>query len=233
MTTARDVIRQALLFAQAIDPNEEISPVEFQDGLALLNAMLDHWSVQQIQVPVVTRESFALTIGKHDYSIGPAGFLATDRPIEILDAYITDSGGSDQQLREMSRKDYGRLTTKGTNGRPRRYFFDLGVSDRNIFLDHAPGEAMTLHLASIKPMANASNITDTVEFGPGADMALFTNLAVWMAPQYGVAPPMLEKRARQALSSFSVANKKLEPLRSSIRGSKRRGGGSFADGYGQ
>src|SRR5262249_18791118 len=59
------------------------SPSELSEWLALLNAMIDGWKIENLFIVYYIRYVFALTANKKDYSVGPGLDFNMERPEKI------------------------------------------------------------------------------------------------------------------------------------------------------
>lgn len=106
-TTAADIITAAFRKAGIETP----TTTQRTDALTTLNNMVSGWTPEIIQV-AVTRESLALTAGTASYTIGPAGDLATVRPLRLENAFLRDSESLDSPLEIVAAKDYNQVADR-------------------------------------------------------------------------------------------------------------------------
>lgn len=87
-TTATDLISSAYTLIGVTQPGETPEPSLMQQGLTRLNRMLGGWSLQNLTIPAVVRQVFALTANVGVYTIGPGGNFDTPRPTSLTGAAI-------------------------------------------------------------------------------------------------------------------------------------------------
>ena len=77
-------VTRAMRSLGAIASGEAPSAAEAQDGLEILNAMVDAWRLQRLAIFFSTENEFDIVAGQQTYSIGPTGADFTQaRPITI------------------------------------------------------------------------------------------------------------------------------------------------------
>lgn len=187
--TARDLIRASLRVIGAVATGETPPAEELNDGLQALNLMLDGWFGRKTMVYAVTRESFALTVGKGSYTIGSGGDFDTVRPVRIESALLRDTSNIDHQVKVYSREEYNRVSSKTAQGRPTELYFHPAYPAATVYLDSVPSAAYTLHLDSWKPFTKFTGLDTEVTLPPAYERALKFNLAVETAPEYGASIP--------------------------------------------
>lgn len=205
-TSALDIITGAAKLIGVVFKSEALDSDEANDGLILLNDMLDVWSNDDLVTTAYTLESFNLT-GASSYTIGTGGNFNTSRPIDIITAVVRIATidypltiiPSDQYQEEIQIKSI-------TSPIPSYLVYDNAYPLGNITMYAVPSSGGTLRLLSDKPLSNLSALTTTIDFPPGWKEALKTNLAIRMAPQYGVdVPPDVRQTAKEAKGAIKRA----------------------------
>lgn len=87
-TTGTAIITNAYELIGVVQPGETPEPVLMQRGLRRLNTMLGGWSLQNLTIPAVVRQVFALTSNVGTYTIGPGGDFDTPRPPGLTGAAV-------------------------------------------------------------------------------------------------------------------------------------------------
>ncbi len=87
--TAQNIIEDAMTAMQEISRGQTLAPEDLTQGLAQLNALLDSWSTNRLNLFTVKRVQYQLVPLQQDYTIGPTGADFTDdRPVLIQTATI-------------------------------------------------------------------------------------------------------------------------------------------------
>lgn len=160
-------------------------PTSAQDtaGLLDLQNMLSSWSVEGLTVPYYVTENFTLTSGQSVYTIGvtadtPDLVTATGRPLRIVNAFIRISNDDYRIDVNMTKDEYYRITSKDTESRPQRLYYDPQYPNGTIRFDVEADSAYDFHLVSEKPFVSPTATTTTFSLPQEVNMALIYNLAV-------------------------------------------------------
>lgn len=205
-TSALDIITGAAKLIGVVFKSEVLSDDEANDGLVVLNDMLDSWSNEELTTFAYTLESFSLT-GATSYTIGSGGNFNTSRPINIVTAVVRIAT-IDYPLKSITQEEYQQqIALKSiTSPIPQFIAYDNAYPLGTINLFPVATSGSTLRMLSNKPLANLSALTSTVDLPPGWKKALKYNLAVDLAPQYGQQPdPSIAQQARMAKGAIMRA----------------------------
>jgi hypothetical protein len=143
----------------------------------------------------------------------PAGYFDTSRPIKITGAFTRDNTGTyaiDRPLEIIPNDEYQAITLKAlTTIYPQylNYVPQLPYGIINIW----PVSLKTLQLSISQTMQfiNIENngLTDNIQLPQGYEMALRYNLAIEIAPQYGIQPsPFLMAQANKYKALLKTVN---------------------------
>lgn len=186
--TASELIKASIRLLGAYGPGETPPAEDIEDGLQALNLMLDSWSLDRPFINALTRENFTLTIGQASYTWASGGNFDSARPFKVEGAYIRDTDGTDtpvEILQDMDR--YNRLSTKTTQGKPYLLYYDPQYSSGKAYFYYVPDVAYTLYTDSWKPVTQIAASSTSLSFPPGYERALKFNLAIELAPEYGMS----------------------------------------------
>jgi hypothetical protein len=206
MTTAYDVVRGALRLIGVVTPIEPPSAEEAADGLSAMNQMLASWAASRYTSASVPQTSFALTSGVASYTIGAGGAINATRPTTIYQAHITQ-GGLDYPLRVVALGEYEAIPDKSTTGAiPEIMAIRPGYPLSTLHLYPAPGSGCTLVMDKIAPPSDLA-LYDTMPYPPEFIRAIRYNLAIELAPEYGVSVAAeIAKTASDALEVVRRVN---------------------------
>lgn len=230
MATTSDLIKGSLRLLGVIGQGESPSAAEQTDGLNALNEMLSSWSNERLLAYSRVREEFTLTSGQGSRTIGTTGNFVTSRPQEIEQATIEDQSASptaEYPLQILSLAEWAGIIQKdSTADVPTKLYYEPTNPNGTLYLWPVPSAANKIVLYSRKPLS-ALAITDTLAFPPGWEEALRYNLAVKLAPEYGVAPALEVKEialtSRAAIEGTN--NQQLNLMR--VDAALLRGGSGF------
>lgn len=188
MTTALDLITGAGRLLGVVRKGEALDDDEASDGLSALNAMLSSWGSETLMALARVRESFTLT-SSASYTIGTGQTLNTTLPIAISNAFIR-IGSIDYPLAEITDDEYDNITLKDVSGIPFVFNFTNSptTASATIRLYPSPSAGYELHLLSEKPFSTLTLSTDIYFPQAAGERAVRYNLAVEMAPEFGVEP---------------------------------------------
>lgn len=208
MTTALDIITGAARLLGVVRKGEALDADEAADGLSALNDMIASWSSERLFIAVRTRDSFTLTASA-THTIGTDQTLNTVAPIRISNAFIRN-GDLDYPLTIITDEEYDSLALKTLAASPPAYINYIKSNSSNvgtIRLYPVPSASDALHLLSEKAVTDVALTSDTVFLSQvGFKRALKYNLAIDLAPEYGVEP----SNAVVAIARSSLGAIKLE-----------------------
>lgn len=190
MSTALDLITDALKNLGVISGTETPSADEASDGLTALNRMLDSWNAEHLMIYQVQSAIYSLNPGQMIYQIGPSATdFVTTRPQRITNANIIlnnvspptrtplDIIDSDQWAAIRQQVIYSSI--------PQVLYNDNAYPNANLYLWGQPSANLQLELYTWNQLTQVVNLTDDVTLPPGYEEAVLYNLAVRMAPQMG------------------------------------------------
>ena len=184
MTTARSIIKRALQRNGVLTKGESPDGDEAQDGLLLINDLLQSWSNDSLLIYARQLESFPLVSGQQTYSIGVGGDFNTTRPLQVLSAF-TRIGGIDYNIDIISDTEFDTITQKGISSSiPSVMYYQTGypLGQLNIYPVPTVG---TLYIRTEKPLTEFATLDTDVELPPGWERALIYNASMELAGEYG------------------------------------------------
>jgi hypothetical protein len=185
--TALDIITSAMRKAGILTKTESPSADEAQDGLEMLNDLLESNSNDGLMVYARTLESFPLSGGVSDYTIGVGGDFNTIRPVNIVRAYIR-IGEIDYPVRVVRDEDYADIILKDINSIPYYVNFTNGFPLATLKFYPVPSSSWTLYLLTEKQL-DTFTLNEEIILPLGWKRYLKNTLAVELAPEYGVQVP--------------------------------------------
>lgn len=211
MTTANDIIAGALRKIGQYTVGETLKPEDAATGLEQLNAMLDLWSNEHLAVFNNVENVLTLTPGKASYTIGQGGDFNVQRPLRITGAYtrLSPTGSSvDYPCAEVSFEKYAGIGLKTQPGPwPKVMYYNTGYPLSTIQLWPVPSQGAEFHLWADMTFTQFTSLTQAVSMPQGYMLALQTNLAVLLAPEYGTsASAELIQQARSSKKILKSTN---------------------------
>lgn len=213
MTTARDIVQDALEMLGVYAAGETMTDADAERGLTRLNNMMDSWSNESLSCYQILEQSGAMQVGVASYSIGTGGTFNMTRPLRISDApgsaYLQDTNGNNYPVKVVPR-DYWNLIGSRivTSNVPDTLFYDpqypLGII--NVF--PVPTINWTLFWDSFLQLTDFANLSATLSLPPGYELAIKTNLALHLKPYFSVAniDPLVIEQARESKANIKRTN---------------------------
>jgi hypothetical protein len=195
--TVTDLIKLSLRLIRAYGPGETPTATELSDGLVILNEMIDAMNAERCYVISVNRVApKSLTANKGDYTIGGLTADFTDtRPIKIEAAgLILDSSVSNPievPLEVLINHDeWAAIYLKSLVATyPRKLYYEPDFPLGVIHLWPVPtSNLIQLVLYMWQVISAFTTVSDTVSFPPGYQTFMRTQLAIWLAEEYGITP---------------------------------------------
>lgn len=193
--------------------SEPLSADEANDGLNTLNEMMGSWSNESLLTVSRVRESFNISAGT-SYTIGAGQTLNTIRPIAIKEAFIRIAQ-NDYYLEPLTDEQYAEIGFKSLSTNiPSYYNYNNAYPYGTITLYPALSAAAALHLLSEKAITSFPLLTTTVDLPAGWIRALRYNLAIDLAPEYGMEiPQQVLVNAASSKNAIALAIAKNRPMK--------------------
>lgn len=202
MTTGRQIVIDAMKEAGVLTGGETPTSEEVVDGLASLNRMLASLSNDSLMIYARTLESFPLSAGIREYTIGPGATFDTVRPMHLIDCYVRQST-IDYPMAIIPDEAYDKIAFKENQSIPEVINYTAGYPQALVRLYPNPIAALTLYIRSEKQLSTIT-LNDEVSLPPGWEDVLIYGLGVRLKPAYGLPPdPLLIDLALSAKAAVS------------------------------
>jgi hypothetical protein len=217
---ASDIIIKAFKRIGVIAGTETPTADMAQDGLVSLNTLVDSWHIQRGTIQGIRRFTYALVASQggpsNPYLIGVGQQFNQARPVWIDHASILfGTGTSAVELplyRCITPDEYSAITMKDIESPFPTVFYYEGVGSGAIYLWPVASSALQ-SIALYAPVAVsqfADYATTAYTLLPGYRLALETNLAIQLLPEYPRAgyqvDPLLLKMATESLAYVKRSN---------------------------
>lgn len=188
-TTARDLIRNAMLEIGAVATGEAASADEASDGLVVLNRMLASWSTESLFIYSNAPETFPLVNGQQVYTMGPSGNFNTTRPLRIqrISLQLTaNSQVTELPVEMVNLEQWANIVIKAvTSPIALRCWASNTYPLETLNFWPVPSAVNNIVIYSDKLITSFATINDVVSLPPGYEEAVHYSLAMRLAPQYG------------------------------------------------
>ncbi len=205
MTTALNIITKAMLKAGILTKTEVPASDEANDALDALNDLLASWSNDSLLITARVTESFTLSAGTGEYTIGDGQDFDTVRPIKIIESHVRQGQIDYPSMYLAPDEVYQGLQLKNIQSIPELLNYTNNYPYGIIKLYPYPSIDYLLFITSEKELTQFT-LNQTVNLAPGWNRALIYNLAVELCPEYGQkVDPLLLKIANDAKGQLSKA----------------------------
>ena len=209
--------------AEYIEEAYERCGIELRTGYDLksssrsLNIMLAEWANRGLNQWTIAEKTVAMVASTSTYNVDSTNATA---PIDVLDAFIRETVGSettDLPMSRLSRAEYSHITTKTSTGKPNQFFINKQLTP-TITVWPAPdvSSTYTIHMNVLTRMDDADSATNTMDmpfrFYPCLTAGLAYYISMKRAPQLtGQLKAIYEEEFDRALStdedrtSFNIA----------------------------
>lgn len=216
-TTALDLISASMKLINALAAGETLRAEDSADALDRLNDLLEAWRLERLLVYNVSRLTFPLVAGTQLYTIGTGGTFNTDRPVWIDSAKLEFNHGTVNQfelpLTMFTDQQWAEVSMKAmASSFPTGVWFNQSYPLAELRFWPIPSQA-DLYVALMLPQIIISpvSLTTVMALPPGYQKALRYNLAVELAPEFGVPlDPMVYKLAKD--TKAAIANQNDSPV---------------------
>jgi hypothetical protein len=190
-TTAGDQINRALRLLGVLAEGETPSAATSQDGLTALNQMIDSWNTERLSVFCTQDQIFTWPAGQITRTLGPSGDFIGNRPVLFDDAtYYRDAGTNVSfGIKFINQQQYDGIAVKTvTSTYPQVIFVNMTYPDATMTVYPKPTRDLEWHFISVQELSNPAVLTTNLTFPPGYLRAFVYNLAMEIAPEFGVEP---------------------------------------------
>lgn len=186
MATVETIINRALRLNGSIASGEGGSPEELADGLVSLNTMLKSWDSDRLTVYAKRRDVVNLSNGTQTYTVGIGGALNIPRPVSLLSVAAVSSSGLALPMELIGAEDWGAIVEKTVSGTmPRKLYNNNAYPLATFYIWPVPSGVPQLDIYAWIQLTQFVAISDAFDFPPGYELAIVSNLAMQIAPEYG------------------------------------------------
>jgi hypothetical protein len=207
--TASDQINRALRLLGVLAEGETPSASVSQDSLTALNQMIDSWNTERLSVFSTQDQVFVWPAGEINRTLGPTGDFVGNRPILLDDStYYVGNNGVSYGIKFINQQQYDGIAVKTvTSTFPQVIFVNNSFPNIDMFIYPKPTQALTWHFISVEELTQPATLATTLTFPPGYLRAFTYNLAMEIAPEFGVEPsPQVQRIAMTSKRNLKRIN---------------------------
>lgn len=209
MSTAQTLIDRAARLVGGVASGESCTADESADGLIALNAMLEAWQADKLNVYAFVDTAFNLVAGTASYTVGPAGnFALTPRPAKIEECFVRVSNIDYPVTLLTDEQWFGIATKTDTATYPDRAYYEPSLATGTLLVYPKPTEVNSLHIVTWTTVASLAALSTSIALPPGYERAITFNLALeWSGPEFQLpVPDYVRKIANESKADIQRAN---------------------------
>jgi hypothetical protein len=189
--TTGDLINRALRLLGVLAEGETPSAATSQDSLIAVQQMIESWNTERLSVFSTQDQIFTWPAGEITRTLGPSGNFSGNRPVLFDDAtYYRDPGTNVSfGIKFINQQQYDGIAVKTvTSTYPQVIFVNMTYPDATMTVYPKPTRDLEWHFISVQELSNPAVLTTNLTFPPGYLRAFVYNLAMEIAPEFGVEP---------------------------------------------
>lgn len=189
--TAGDQINRALRLLGVLAEGETPSASVSQDSLTALNQMIDSWNTERLSVFNTQDQMYTWPAGEITRTLGPSGDFVGNRPVLLDDAtYYRDPGTNVSfGIKFINQQQYDGIAVKTvTSTYPQVMWINMEYPNITMTVYPKPTRDLEWHFISIEELSQPATLVTNILFPPGYLRAFTYNLAMEIAPEFGVEP---------------------------------------------
>jgi hypothetical protein len=208
--TAGDQINRALRLLGVLAEGETTSASVSQDSLMAMNQMIDSWNTERLSVFCTQDQVFTWPAGEYIRTLGPTGNFIGLRPVLLDEAtYFRDPGTNVSfGIKFINQQQYNGIAVKTvTSTYPQVIFVNMGFPNVTMSIYPRPTRDLEWHFISVQELSNPATLATDLFFPPGYLRAFTYNLAMEIAPEFGVEPsPQVQRIAMTSKRNLKRIN---------------------------
>jgi hypothetical protein len=188
--TAGEQINRALRLLGVLAEGETPSASVAQDSLMALNQLIDSWNTERLSTFVTQDQVFTWPSGFISRTLGPSGDFIGLRPVLVDDAtYFKAPNGVSYGIKMINQQQYNGIAVKTvTSTYPQVLWVNMGFPDITLTIYPRPTQDLEWHIVSVQELDRAADLSTVMYYPPGYLRAFTYNLAMEIAPEFGVEP---------------------------------------------
>jgi len=195
--SAGEQINRALRLLGVLAEGETTSAAVMQDSLMAMNQMIDSWNTERLSVFSTQDQVFNWPADLITRTLGPTGDFVGNRPILVDDAtYFRDATTNvSYGIKLINQQQYDGIAVKTvTSTYPQVMFVNMTYPNITMTIYPKPTRVLEWHIVSVNKLSEPATLATILAFPPGYLRAFTYNLAMEIAPEFGVEPSEQVKR---------------------------------------
>ena len=207
--TAGGQINRALRLLGILAEGETPSAAMSQDALMAMNQMIESWNIERLSVFCTQDQVFTWPSGLLSRTLGPSGDFVGLRPVLFDDAtYFKAPNGVSYGIKFINQQQYNGIAVKTvTSTYPQVIFANMTFPNVEMFIYPRPTQDLEWHFISVQELDNPAGLATVLYFPPGYLRAFTYNLAMEIAPEFGLEPsPQVQRIAMTSKRNLKRIN---------------------------
>ncbi len=208
--SAGDQINRALRLLGVLAEGEVPSAETSQDALMSLNQMLDSWSTERLSVYNTIDQMFTWPAGEITRHLGPSGEFVGLRPVLLDDStyYRDPQTNVSYGIKFINQQQYDGIAVKTVTATyPQVMWINMEHPNISMTIYPKPTRDLEWHFISVQELSQPAQLSTVLSFPPGYLRAFTYNLAMELAPEFGVEPsPQVQRIAMTSKRNLKRIN---------------------------
>jgi len=192
--TAGDQINRALRLLGVLAEDETPGASVSSDALMALNQMIDSWNLERLMIFNTIDQTFTWPAGEIQRHLGPSGASIGGfdgiRPILLDDStYYVAPNGVSYGIKFINQQQYDGIAVKTvTSTYPQVMWINMEYPNIQMTVYPKPTQNLEWHFISVQELDQPATLATVLYYPPGYLRAFTYNLAMEIAPEFGVEP---------------------------------------------
>jgi hypothetical protein len=207
--TAGEQINRALRLLGVLAEGETPSASVSQDALMAFDQMVESWNTERLSVFCTQDQVFTWPSGLISRTLGPTGDFVGNRPVLLDDStYYVGNNGVSYGVKFINQDQYNGIAVKTvTSTFPQVIFVNETFPNVEMYVYPRPTQDLVWHFISVQELSQPATLATSLLFPPGYLRAFVYNLAMELAPEFGVEPsPQVKRIAMTAKRNLKRIN---------------------------
>ena len=208
--TARDMIGSAHRLLNLANAGNALPEAVYQENLLSLNRMIDSWDTERLIIFNTQDQVFTWPAGEIQRHLGPTGEFVGNRPVLLDDStYYRDPGTNVSfGIKFINQQQYNGIAVKTvTSTYPQVMWINMEYPNIQMTVYPKPTRDLEWHFVSVDELSQPATLNTDLFFPPGYLRAFTYNLAMEIAPEFGIEPlPQVQRIAMTSKRNLKRIN---------------------------
>lgn len=180
--SGQTVINAALQWLNELEDGESANASESANALLFLNRIVDSWNIREDMATSSVDDTVSLTNGQNFATL-------VTRYVKVVGVTVLNTQGPAWACKMLTAKEWQEFDDKAaSSAKTVAAFYDRGFPTGKLHFVPTPLVNMSAVFTAWAPQASFPDLTTPVTLNPGYELALVTELAIELSPNYEVDP---------------------------------------------